>query len=123
MEYSWLCTMGHSLKCCLRLDFWMPAPHQNEDKKRKRKISDSVLWQKVITPTETAKKQIDNTKRHKNFYYTAIADRLKTVSLRGDSHPAGMVKQVYGIPTFPITAKAVLLNFKDTYLKFNLNPL
>ena len=36
-----------------------------------------------------------------------IADRLKTVSWGNDSHKTGVVKPVYGIPTFPVTAKAV----------------
>ena len=60
------------------------------------------------TPTEKSKKQRDNTKNAtKNFDYTTIADRLRTVSWGNDSHTAGVVKPVYGIPTFPLTAKAV----------------
>ena len=46
-------------------------------------------------------------KRHQNFDYTTIADRLRTVSWGNDSHPTGVVKPVYGIPTFPLTAKVV----------------
>ena len=62
----------------------------------------------ALTPTEKSKKQRDNTKNAtKNFDYTTIADRLRTVSWGNDSHPAGVVKPVYGIPTFPLTAKAV----------------
>ena len=62
----------------------------------------------VLTPIEKSKKQRDNTKNAtKNFDYTTIADRLRTVSWGNDSHPAGVVKPVYGIPTFPLTAKAV----------------
>ena len=62
----------------------------------------------ALTPTEKYKKQRDNTKNAtKNFDYTTIADRLRTVSWGNDSHPAGVVKPVYGIPTFPLTAKAV----------------
>ena len=49
--------------------------------------------------------------QHKNatkyFDYTTIADRLRTVSWDNDSHPTDVVKPVYGIPTFPLTAKAV----------------
>ena len=45
-------------------------------------------------------------KRHQNFDYT-IVDRLRTVSWGNDSHQTGVVKQVYGIPTFPLTANAV----------------
>ena len=62
----------------------------------------------ALTPTEKSKKQRDNTKNAtKNFDYKTIADRLRTVSWGNDSHPAGVVKPVYGIPTFPLTAKAV----------------
>ena len=36
----------------------------------------------------------------KNFDYTTIADRLRTVSWGNDSHPTGVFKPVYGIPSF-----------------------
>ena len=38
-----------------------------------------------------------------------IADWLRTVSWGNDNHPTGVVKRVYGILTFPLTTKAVLL--------------
>ena len=60
---------------------------------------------KAATPTEKSKKQRDNT--NKNFDYTTIADRLRTVSWGNNSNPTGVVKPVYGIPTFPLTTKAV----------------
>ena len=44
----------------------------------------------------------------KNFDCTKIADRLRTVNWSNDNNPTDMVKPVYGIPTFQITAKAVL---------------
>ena len=43
----------------------------------------------------------------KNFDYTTIADPLRTVSWGNDSHPTSVVKPAYGIPTFPLTVKAV----------------
>ena len=53
----------------------------------------------------TDKKIKKATWQHKNptktFDYTTIADRLRTVSLGNDSHPTGVIKPVYGIPTFP----------------------
>ena len=76
-------------------------------RKKKRKRSDSVLLQKPLHPKKW-KTQRDNVKRHKNFDYTTIADRLRTVSLSNDSNPTGVVKPVYGIRTFPKTTKAVL---------------
>ena len=61
---------------------------------------------------QKAKWQYENAT--KNFEYTGIADRLRTVSWSNDSHPTGVVKPVYGIPTFPRTAKAVYQ--KDMHL-------
>ena len=40
-------------------------------------------------------------KRTKNFDYTTISERLRTVSWSNGSYPTGVVKPVYGIPTFP----------------------
>ena len=50
---------------------------------------------KAPTPTEKSKKQLDNIKNAtKNFDYTTIADRLRTVSRSNSSHPTGVVKPV-----------------------------
>ena len=58
------------------------------------------------TPTEKSKKQHDNKKNAtKTFDYTTTADRLRTVSWGNDSNLTGVVKPVYGIPTFPRTTK------------------
>ena len=47
----------------------------------------------ALTLTEKSKMQRDNTKNAtKNFDYTTIADRLRTVSWGSESHPAGVVK-------------------------------
>ena len=43
----------------------------------------------------------------KNFDYTTIAGRLKTVSWSNSSHPTGVVKPVYVRTTFQLTATAV----------------
>ena len=63
---------------------------------------------KAPTSTEKSKKQGNNIKNAtKNFDYTTIADRLRTVSWSNSSHPTGVVKPVYERSTFPLTAKAV----------------
>ena len=55
-----------------------------------------------------SKEKIDNTKKvTKKFDYTAIADRLRTVSWSNYSHPTGVVNLFTG-PTFPLPATAVL---------------
>ena len=60
------------------------------------------------TPKEKFKKQRDNIKNAtKNFDYTTIADRLRTVSWSNSSHPTGVVKPVYKRLTFPLSAIAV----------------
>ena len=53
-----------------------------------------------------SQKHRDNATKH--FDFTTIADRLRTVSRSNSSHPTGVVKPVYGRPTFPKTATAVL---------------
>ena len=71
---------------------------------------------KAPTSTEKSKKQRDNIKNAiKNFDYTKIADRLKTVSWRNSSHPTGVVKPVYEHSTLPLTVTAI--NQKDTFKK------
>ena len=46
---------------------------------------------KAPTPTEMSKGQSDNTNNAtKKFDYTAVADRLRTVSLSNYSHPTGV---------------------------------
>ena len=60
------------------------------------------------TPTDKSKKHRDNINNAiKNFDYTTITDRIVTVSRSNSSHPTGVVKPVYGRPTFPLTATAV----------------
>ena len=70
-----LCKIEQKLTNC------RPLPEINFASKRKRKTSDSVLWQKPLHPQKKSKKQRDNTKiATKNFDNTTIADRLRTVS-------------------------------------------
>ena len=71
-----------------------------------------VIWlrpmSKAPTLTEKSKK---TTWQHKkatiNFDFRTSADWLRTVSFRYDNHSNGVVKPEYGVPTFPLTAKAV----------------
>ena len=69
------------------------------------------IWHSPITKAPTPQKIQKATWQHKNgtkiLDYTMNADRLRTVGLGNDSHPTGVVKQVYGIQTFPLTAKYV----------------
>ena len=67
------------------------------------------------TKKKNPKSKVTTQKLHKNFDYTTIADRLRTVSWSNNSHQTGVVKPVDGIPTFPLTAH--VCNKKDTHLK------
>ena len=57
----------------------------------------------------------------KNFDYTTIADRLRTVSWSNSSHQTGVVKPVYERSTFPLTATAVQSK-GHTFKNFVNNP-
>ena len=46
--------------------------------------------------TENSKTNEQHKNAIKNFDYTTIADRLRTVSFSNISHPTGVVKPVYG---------------------------
>ena len=61
---------------------------------------------KAPTPTEKSKKQLDNTKTPPKIRLHNDCG-LRAVNSGNDSHPTSVVKPVYGIPTFPLTAKAV----------------
>ena len=69
--------------------------------------------------------QLDNTeKATKSFDYTTISDRLRIVSWSNDSYPTGVVKPVYGIPTFPPkqikTKRNISLNVSIMICQFQL---
>ena len=69
----------------------------------------SLIFHRTKGPTytEKSKKQRDDKKKTatKNFDYTTITDRLRTVSWSNNSHPTGVVKPVYDRSTFQLTAK------------------
>ena len=74
--------------------------------KRKRRRSDLVLWQNPLYQQKIRKPK-DNTQTPPK---TSITQRLRTDlgrSVGVTSHPNGVIKPVYGYPTFPLTTKAV----------------
>ena len=85
----------------------------NEEKKED-------IWLDLMTKAHTPPRKIQKaTWQHKtatkNFDYTTIADRLRTVSWGNNSHPTGVVKPVNGIQTLPTNQKSCVI--KMTYLK------
>ena len=87
-------------------------------------------YDKNPIPTENLKTNGQHKNATKNFDYTTITDRLRTVSCSNNNHPTGVVKWVYRYPTFPLTAKthykclqfsltALLLTLLTTYFRYN----
>ena len=63
------------------------------------------------TPTEKSKKHRDNIKNAtKNFDYTAVSDRLRTVSRSNSSHPTGVVKRILWGANLPTHCNAIFMN-------------
>ena len=70
-----------------------------QDKEKKEEIWLSPMT-KPHTPTEMSKGQSDNINNAtKKFDYTAVADRLRTVSWSNYSHPTGVVNRFTGPPS------------------------
>ena len=70
-------------------------------------IKEQKLLPLTIHDNKKPKSNVTTQKRHQNFDYTTIADRPRTDRWGNDSHPTGVIEPVYGIPTIPLTAKAV----------------
>ena len=69
--------------------------------KRKRKRSDPVLWRKPLHQQKCQKGKVTTqTIQQKKFDYTAVADRLRTVSWSNYGRPTGVVNLVNG-PNLP----------------------
>ena len=83
-----------------------PTKLQFQSREKGRELTQSYD-KSPYTHRKNPKRNMTTQKRHQTFDYTAIADRLKTVSWANDSHQTGVVKPVYGIPTFLQTATAV----------------
>ena len=63
---------------------------------------------KSPTPAEMSKGQSDNTNNAtKKFDFTAVADRLRTVSWSNYGHPTGVVNRFTG-QTSPLTAASAV---------------
>ena len=78
----------------------------NKGQEKKKDIWPSPMTKPPI-PTENSKTKGQHTQTPPK---TSITQRLRTDlgrSVRVTSNPTGVVKPVYGIPTFPLTAKAV----------------
>ena len=81
-----------------RVQFW--------SQEKKKEIWPSPMTKPPI-PTENSKTKGQHTQTPPK---TSITQRLRTDlgrSVGETSNPTGVVKPVYGIPTFPLTAKAV----------------
>ena len=72
-----------------------------------RTRTDSVLWQTHLHPQTNEQKAAQHKHATNSFDTTTIADRLRAVNWSNNSHQTGVVKQVYGRQTFPLTVTAV----------------
>ena len=90
---------------CLPWSYRLDGPSHSQEKKKEIWLSPVT---KTSTPTEQSKKATwQHRNATKNFDYTTVADRLRTVSWSDSSHPTGVVKPVYERSTFPLAAKVV----------------
>ena len=103
-------TFVNDAHCDLRL--WPVTSEINRvhptctNKEKKKEIWPSPMTKPPI-PTENSKTKGQHTQTPPK---TSITQRLRTDlgrSVGVTSNPTGVVKPVYGIPTFPLTAKAV----------------
>ena len=79
-------------------------------KEKKEEIWRSPVT-KTPTPTEQSKKATWQHKNAtKNFDYTTIADRLRTVSWNNSSHPTGVVKPGLRALNLPTHRKSCVIN-------------
>ena len=118
------CTTHSFTSTCFTVKDWQKARGMKlfEAVKEGKRANDSPLWAPtqvavclilplliIMTQIQEKKEEIwlgpMTTWRHKNvtknFDYTTISERLRMVSWSKDSYPTGVVKPVYGIPTFP----------------------
>ena len=95
MDYD---TVEHFLKCIIRL---LILKHE------KRRGLTRSYDKRPFTHRKIQKATRQHKNAAKNLDYTTIADRLMTVSWSNNSHLTGVVKPVYGYPTFPLTTTAV----------------
>ena len=98
VEYACQLWMFYMLWPCLAKDRAQVTTIQKEKEGDLTQSWRNSLYQKII------QQPIDNAKTPPT---TSITQRLWTVSWSNNSHPTGVVKPVYGYPTFPLTTTAV----------------
>ena len=113
VKRSWINVIPESCHFLIKmglLSIWMKQLYQSGDfktaeilrfgsKEKKEEIWLSPVT-KAHTPTEMSKGQSDNINNAtKKFDYTAVADRLRTVSWSNYSHPTGVVNRFTGPPS------------------------
>ena len=92
----------------------------NFAKQREKK---EEIWLRCMTkgplhPQKNPKSKVTTQNATKNVDYKPIADRLRTASWGNYNHQRGVVKPVYGIPTFPLHLPQKPGYQKDTF-KYN----
>ena len=91
-----------------RVQFFRETKSKTDKLREKGRDLTQSYDKSPYTPRKIPKATWQQKNAIKNFDYTTIADRLRTVSGSNSSHPTGVVKPVYERSTFPLTATAVL---------------
>ena len=88
------------------------------ESKSKRLRDVTRFYDKRPYTNKNPKRKATTLKRHQNFDYTTIADRLSTVSLSNDSYPTGVIKQVR-YPNIPTNHKSSVIKMTQNSKKYN----
>ena len=107
MQHSRRKSIRKMRKCVYNKEHvWLPDRHRDI---KKRKRSDSVLWQKPLHQQKCQKGKGTT----KKFDYIAVADRLRTISWSNHCHPICVVNRFTG-PTFQLPAMLQPCNMLET---------
>ena len=99
--------LSYFMQCCIDASVHM---HVQREKGREQ------ISPVTRAPLPIQKSKVTTQKRVQKFDYTAIADRLWTVTLGNDSHPTVVVKPVYG-PNLPTPASIHAIHVACSLMK------
>ena len=93
---------------------------KSKDAMQREKGDLTQSYEKTPIPTENSKTKGQHTNAIKNFDYTTIADRLRTVSWSNNSHPIGVVNnKVMGISTRTVSNSGIHIFRSDSWIKLD----
>ena len=78
----------------------------------------SPMTKKTLHPQKNPESNVATQKRHQNFDYTTISDRLRTISWSNNSNPTGVVKPVLRAPDLPTNCNSCVNNGSPILIVF-----